>query len=129
MIPQKHQQVKLFMKNSQIILEGTVDSWTSEIVLIGSDGDFLIVHNPADILITKIMTKPFKKPNEIKQEIKSTLDSALNTQDQELKSTKLSQLRQLVKEQELNIISEKRKEHFINDNKLKYSNQINILRK
>jgi len=121
MIPQQGQYVKIFLRNSMII-EGLVEEWTDQQVvlkLLLSDESFAIVHRPGeDILVTKVGTQPTpvqtdKPSSEIRQEIVATLKEAIKPEvEPEIQKMNLTQLRQLVVQQDRKIIEEKRKEHF-----------------
>lgn len=118
------QHVKCFLR-SGMVLEGIVEESTGAQVVLRSinDQSLLIIHRPSeDIMLTKIM--PELPPEEIEEkalpkppsdaqiQIKAKLHEALEAKDPELQSMSLGELRQLVVEQEKQIIAQKRKEHF-----------------
>ncbi len=125
------QHVRCFMRNS-MVLEGIVDNWTAgEVVLKSIDGkNLMIVHHPLDdILVTKVVLKAdeeiskeenheepdfqSKYIDEPKAPIKEKLAEVLQSGgDPELDKLNIQQLRSMVIEQEKQLISQKRKEHF-----------------
>jgi sRNA-binding regulator protein Hfq len=130
MIIENGQRVKCFMRNS-MVLEGIVDNWTAgEVVLKSIDGkNLMIVHHPLDdILVTKVVLEadeenskeenhkesPLQPPHvDNKTPIKEKLAEVLQSSgDPELDKLNVQQLRTMVVEQEKQIISQKRKEHF-----------------
>jgi hypothetical protein len=132
---EKGQHVKCFMRNS-MILEGIIEDWAlAEVILKSLDGkNIIIVHRPTeDILLTKIILQEdtvnalSTKISETKQEIREKLQEVLQpTGDVENDKLNLKQLRRLVKEQEKQMIANKKKEHFGTPNNAKravdYSN-------
>jgi hypothetical protein len=117
MIPQPGQQVKLLLRAS-ITVEGIVEHWSSEQVILKSmDGERLILVNggTVDILLTTILLahpKPEVKLSEIKTAIAQQLKTVLQDNDPEIGKLNIQQLKRLVQEQEKQIITEKRREHF-----------------
>lgn len=124
MIPEKGQQVKCFLRNS-VVLEGIVEDWTeAQVVLQSLDKQSLmIVHRPSeDIMLTKIVLgevpqvisvdKPPPPLPEVQKGIEQKLHEVQATEDPELQEKNLKELRQLVVEQEKQIIANKTKEHF-----------------
>jgi hypothetical protein len=121
MIPDKGHHVKCVMRTS-LILEGVVEEWTeARVVLRSIDGESLtIIHHPTeDILLTKVMLiEPIPeekaKPNltEAQEKIKSKLHEVQAEVEPELQEKNIAELRDMVKEQERQIIISKRREHF-----------------
>src|SRR5208282_4312888 len=122
------QHVKCFMR-STMVLEGLVEEWTeAQVVLKSLDGQSLmIIHSPAtDIMITKVVLLEIseeevprrKTPQEWpdaqpKERIKEKLAEVLEpTGDLNIDNLNLTELRQLVHEQEKQMIAQKKKEHF-----------------
>jgi hypothetical protein len=119
--------VKYFLR-SGMVLEGIVEEDTaSQVVLRSLDGESLmIIHRPTeDIMLTKVilrttpeeaqveLEKPPIRPLEKQEQIKEKLHEALQTPDDpELQKKSIAELRQLVHEQERQIIAQKRREHF-----------------
>lgn len=109
--------VRCFLRSS-MVLEGVVEEWGKERVVLKSleDQNIIIIHSPSsDIMITKVIENKILKKQEtteIKQEINKSLKDILDNPEDDLKDLKLKHLRSLVIEQEKNIISQKRKEHF-----------------
>jgi len=119
----KDQHVKCFLR-SGMVLEGIVEEYTmSQVVLRSlSDGSLIIIHHPGeDIVLTKVM------PDVVAQEVpvqpkapvipndnpvKEKLQEVLQTEDPELQKLSIEELRQLVQEQDRQIIAQKRREHF-----------------
>lgn len=131
MIPEQGQRVKCFMR-STMVLEGIVQEWADTQIVLKSidDQSILIVHHPnEDIILTKVV---LQEPQEIVEEtyehgpyvaprqdltqeqleIKKQLDKVLCGEDPSLEKMNLQQLRKLVVQQDKNIITQKRKEHF-----------------
>jgi sRNA-binding regulator protein Hfq len=120
----KGKHVKCFMRNG-MVLEGIVQEWLpGQTVLKSLDSqNLIIVHRPNDdILLTKVV---LEEPAEIseeakvveetehKQHVREKLHEIMQpTGDAELDQANIKQLRQLVVEQDMKIIREKRKEHF-----------------
>ena len=124
MIPEKGQQVKCYLRNN-VVLEGIVEDWSdAQVVLQSLDKQSLmIVHRPAeDIMLTKIVLGeepqeiPVNKPGpslpKVQEGIKQKLHEVQVTEDPALQEKNLTELRQLVVEQEKQIIANKTKEHF-----------------
>lgn len=120
------QHVKYFLRGG-MVLEGIVQELGSAQVVLRSltDGSLMIIHHPAeDIMLTKIMpppeeteavevpASPAPKQSEIKIQIKNKLQEALQAEDPELQNMSIEELRQLVREQEVKIIAQKKREHF-----------------
>ena len=76
----------------------------------------MILHNPVqDILLTKIILVPetIVAPAPVKSEdIKQKLEEVQQIEDPELRTKSIDELRQLVVQQEKEIIANKTKEHF-----------------
>jgi len=138
MIPEKGQRVKCFMRTNSILLEGIVEEWTEEQVILKSldEKTLAIIHRPTDdIVITTVILETMveeinqplpSKPVE-KSEIASKLQNILQSTDNEdLNKMNIEQLKHLVKQQEIQIIEQKKKEHFgtpfAPKNTAKYSN-------
>ena len=143
MIPDKGHHVKCVMRTT-LVLEGIVEEWTEvRVVLRSIDGESLmIIHRPAeDILLTKVMlTEPISKEKvahnqtEAQEKIKAKLQEVQQIDDLELQEKSIAELRDMVKEQERQIIINKRREHFGAPGSAKrtvpYSNpQVDMLRK
>ena len=123
MIPEPGQHVKCFMR-STMVLEGIVQEWADTQIVLKSidDESILIVHHPADdIILTKVILTETQEiveddappePTEMQQQIKEKLDEVLNSEDSDLEKLNLQQLRKMVRQQDKNIITQKRKEHF-----------------
>jgi ribosomal protein L29 len=117
MIPQKDQHVKCFLRTG-MVLEGTVEEWTdAQVVLCSMEGqNLMILHSPTqDILLTKIILAPeaVAAPDPVKPEdIKQKLEEVQKIEDPELRSKSVEELRQLVVQQEKEIVANKTKEHF-----------------
>jgi sRNA-binding regulator protein Hfq len=118
--------VKCFLR-SGMVLEGIVEESTDVQVVLRSlnDESLMIIHRPAeDIMLTKVM--PIQEPTETVEikpqpvpeqpvtqiQIKNKLEEALQTDDPELQNLSIEELRQLVHEQDKQMIAQKRKEHF-----------------
>jgi hypothetical protein len=128
MIPEKGQHVKCFMR-STMVLEGVVEDWTTtEVVLKSLDGQsIMIVHRPVeDIMLTKVVlatpeeipeeTPKRETPKELldaKHDIREKLQEVMTpTGDIEVDKLNLEQLRQLVHDQDRQIIAQRRRQHF-----------------
>lgn len=125
MIPEVGQHVKCIMRTS-LILEGIVEEWSEAQVVLRSfeDQSLMIIHHPIeDIMLTKVMPaeptvespeiaeeEPEEKSVEIREQIKKKLQELPD--DPELQNKSIQELRQMVIEQERQIIAQKRKEHF-----------------
>jgi len=122
------QHVKCFMR-STMVLEGLVEEWMeAQVVLKSLDGQSLmIIHSPVtDIIITKVVLQEIseeevpkrKTPqewldNQPQELIKEKLAEVLIGSDNpDLDNLNIEQLRQLVREQEKQMIDQKKKEHF-----------------
>jgi len=143
----KGQHVKYFMR-SGMVLEGIVEESTGAQVVLRSlnDESLMIIHRPSeDIMLTKVMPPPEETPevveiepepspqppNDMQVQIKAKLHEALKAEDPALQNMSLEELRQLVVEQEKQIIAQKRREHFGSPGAAKmtqYSNPPNALR-
>ena len=126
MIPQQGQHVKCFMR-STMVLEGIVEEWADfQVVLKSLDGQSLmIVHRPVDdIMLTKVI---LEESQEIIEEIKERPVGALEAQlkirnklqevlspsgELDLDKMNVDQLRELVQEQDRQLITQKKREHF-----------------
>lgn len=140
----KGSYVKYFLRNG-MILEGIVEEDTaSQVVLRSIDGESLmIIHRPAeDILLTKVMlTDPISdkkiEPNltEAQEKIKTKLQEVQQAEiDPELQEKNITELRDMVREQERQIMINRKREHFGTPGSAKrnvpYSNpQVDMLRK
>lgn len=120
MIPETGQRVKCFMQ-SGMVLEGTVEIWTSEQVVLRSldEQSLMIVHRPGqDIILTKIaLTQEFTKiqsesTDTSEKQIKEKLEEVQTIEDPLLKDKSINDLRKMVIAQERDIITNKTKEHF-----------------
>lgn len=142
MIPDKGHHVKCVMRTS-LVLEGVVEEWSeARVVLRSIDGESLmIIHRPADdILLTKVMlVEPISDKKgehnltEAQEKIKTKLHEVQQAEvDPELQEKNIAELRDMVKEQERQIIIRKRREHFGSPGASKqavpYSNALGILR-
>lgn len=119
------QHVKLFLRTG-MVLEGIVEESTGAQVVLRSltDQSLMIVHRPGDdIMLTKVMPEApiveFQEipeevePTEIQTQIKAKLAEVIRpATDPNLQSMSIAELRQLVLEQERQIIAQKRREHF-----------------
>lgn len=121
MIPDKGHHVKCVMRTS-LVLEGIVEEWAeARVVLRSLDGESLmIIHRPTeDILLTKVMlTEPISEKKvehnqtEAQEKIKTKLQEVQAEVDPELQEKNIAELRDMVKEQERQIMINKRREHF-----------------
>lgn len=133
--------VKCFMR-STMVLEGIVEEWTeAHVVLKSLDGqNLMIVHKPAeDIMLTKVvLAEPEEIPAEkevreptnprrqqstkLQEQIKGKLQEALQPSgDIDLDKLNVKELRNLVLEQEKQIIAQKKQQHFGSGKVLKYN--------
>ena len=142
MIPDKGHHVKCVMRTT-LILEGIVEEWSeARVVLRSIDGESLmIIHRPAeDILLTKVMlVEPIPKKKvehnltEAQEKIKAKLHEVQVETEPELQEKSIAELRDMVREQERQIIINKRREHFGSVGAPKqavpYSNALGILQK
>lgn len=121
--------VKYFMRNG-MVLEGTIEKDTaSECILKSMNGKSnMIIHNPTDdILITKVILeeaeiledtditeeKAPKEWLEIQSDLSDKVQEVLHpTHNAELNKMNVEELRRMVQEQERQIITQKKKEHF-----------------
>ncbi len=118
--------VKYFLR-SGMVLEGIVEEDTAaQVVLRSLDGESLmILHRPTeDILMTKVMLGPPAEeapvepkkpvaPTEMQERVKGKLHETLQTiEDPELQKKSIEELREMVREQDKQIIAQKRREHF-----------------
>jgi hypothetical protein len=136
MIPQLGQHVKIILRAS-LTLEGIVEQWNDQQIILKSiDGERLtLVNSPTvDILLTIIMLSPKSevKLPEIKQKITDQLQTVLQENDPEINKLNIQQLKRLVREQEMKIITNKRKEHFgsagLSKMAVPYSSSIDIFK-
>ena len=124
MIMIKGQHVRCFMR-SAMILEGFIEDWTdAQVILKSLDGQSLmIVHRPTeDIMLTKLVLKEPeeapekeipKRPSDTKDDIRAKLQEVMNpTGEADLDKMNVDQLRQLVQEQDRQLITQKKREHF-----------------
>src|SRR5271155_2592435 len=115
MIPQKEQHVKCFLRTG-MVLEGMVEEWSdAQVVLCSLEGrSLMILHNPVqDILLTKVILvpEPVVVSEPVKSEdIKQKLEEVQEIEDPELRTKSIEQLRQLVVQQEKEIIANKTRE-------------------
>lgn len=122
----KGSHVRYFLRNG-MVLEGIVEEDTAaQVVLRSLEGESLmIIHRPTeDILMTKVLLDPVQeqvpvekpeptKPSEMQEKIKGKLHETLQmSDDPELQKKSVEELRQLVHEQEKQIITQKKREHF-----------------
>ena len=140
MKPDKGQRVKLFMRHNSILLEGIVENWSDEQVILKSleDDGLILVNRPSeDIMIVKITAAQVqideqKQLPEIKAEITETLRETLKPEiEPEIESANLKQLRKLAVLQDRKIIAEKSKQHFgtaAAPKEIKHVSQFDILK-
>lgn len=142
MIPDKGHHVKCVMRTT-LVLEGIVEEWSeARVVLRSIDGESLmIIHRPAeDILLTKVMlTEPISKKKvehnltEAQEQIKAKLHEVQAETEPELQEKSIAELRDMVREQERQIIINKRREHFgsvgASKQAVPYSSALGILQK
>ncbi len=112
---EKSQHVICCLKNNAI-LEGTIESWSDdEVVLLSLDTlSRLIIPRPKeDIVFVKVVLESLKQKElpEIKQHISQELGQVLQEEDVNLKDKSIRHLKALVDEQERKIIKEKIKDH------------------
>ena len=121
--PGKH--VKYFLRNG-MVLEGIVEKDTAaEVVLKSLDGESLmILHRPTeDIMMTKVVlveTQPEPEEevqqeqpvDESRQHLRDKLHEIQQMTDPELQEKSIAELREMVREQDRQIIAQKRREHF-----------------
>lgn len=118
------QHVKCFMRNG-MVLEGIVEEWLpGQAVLKSLDGKSLMfVHRPGDdILLTKVVLeepeviseeKKVVEETERKEHVRQKLTEVLQPDvEPELQKKNIQELRQMVQEQDRQIIANKTKEHF-----------------
>lgn len=118
------QHVKCFLRNT-MVLEGIAEEWSNtSVVLRSMDGkSLMIVHRPSeDIIMTKVVLeepeeiseeKKVVEETEAKQHIRGKLHEVMQpTGDEELDKLNINQLRQMVVDQDRQIIAQKRREHF-----------------
>lgn len=113
------QYVKCWFRNN-VMIEGYVESWTDkQSVLKSLDGkSILIIFNTDDdIVAIKVMLPKWDQPSsptEIKTELEEKFQKIYDEpSDSELRVLKLSQLKQMMNEQEKKIITDKLKSHTI----------------
>lgn len=120
MTPKKDQYVKCFMRTGMLI-EGIVEEWSDAQIILRSldDQSLMIIHCPnEDIMLTKIMLKNIEKSpvvpaSQMQEKIKNKLyETQESADDPELQNKNIEELRQLVIEQDRQIIANKTKEHF-----------------
>jgi hypothetical protein len=143
MIIDKGLHVKCFMRVGAMVLEGIVEDWSDGQVILKSisDQSLLIIHRPAeDIVLTKVvLEEPLEIPAEkevrepptnprqhqatrLQEQIKGKLQEALQPSgDVDLDKLNVKELRNLVLEQEKQIIAQKQKQHFGSGNLLNYN--------
>ena len=126
MIPKKDQHVRCVLRNN-LIIEGTVDSWSdAKSVLRSLDGSSvsIIQHTAQDIVVVKIIlqepVKEKKEPIQARVEAKTELEKKFDEvyqspSDNELRVKNLAELKTLMNEQERKIISERIKNHQATD--------------
>ena len=149
MILDKGLHVRCFIRSGAMVLEGIVEEWTDAQVVLQSisDQSFMIIHNPsADIVFTKVVLeesleipaeKEVREPpaiprqqqsTRLQEQIKGKLQEALQPSgDVDLDKLNVKELRDLVMEQEKQLIVQKRRQHFGSGKVMKYSNQSSIL--
>lgn len=121
--------VRYFLR-SGMVLEGIVEEDTaSQVVLRSLDGESLmIIHRPTeDIMLTKVLLQPPSEeeaveqpeppkpiaPSEMQEKIKTKLHATMQmADDPELQKKSVEELRQLVHQQEKEILTQKKREHF-----------------
>lgn len=130
MIPNITQHVKCFLRNSMVV-EGSIIEWNDLQVVLQSldDKSILIIHQPIhEILLTKIIISeqdiqeelplPSEKPkkrqlSDLQQQVKQKLyEVQTAADDTNLNKKNLTELRELVLEQDKQIIIQKKREHF-----------------
>lgn len=140
MILDKGLHVRCFMRTAAMVLEGIVEEWTDAQVVLRSisDQSFMIIHNPSmDIVFTKVVLEetpeiPAEKEvrvpprqhqaTKLQEQIKGKLQEALQPSgDVDLDKLNVKELRDLVMEQEKQLIVQKRKQHFGSGNLLNYN--------
>lgn len=117
------QHVKCFLRNT-MVLEGIAEEWSdTRVVLKSIDGkSLMIIHKPADdILMTKVVLEEPVISEETKvveetvhkEHVRQKLTEVLQPDvDPELQKKNIQELRQMVVEQDRQIIASKTKEHF-----------------
>jgi hypothetical protein len=118
MIPQPDQHVKCIFQNSTII-EGIVQSWDKDkaVLLSLADDSLMVIWHPEDdLMLVKIMpqknekeTAPVAPSN---RAILAKLEEVKQTDDPQLQSKSLQDLRGMVVDQEKKIIANKIVEHY-----------------
>jgi hypothetical protein len=131
---QPGQHVKCFFKAGTVV-EGIVKSWSkdeSELLSLNDNNLMVILHTYEDLMLVKVVLEeppqeivaedpsinPRKTPQEWldaqpKEWIKEKLAEVLTgSDDPDLDKMNMTQLRQLVHEQEKEMIAQKKKEHF-----------------
>lgn len=117
MNPQKGQYVKCILRNN-VIIEGNVESWSSGKSVLQSFDESsvsIIQHTSQDVVAFKII---LKKPTQIKKELEDKFEQvSKNIGDDELRLKNMAELKILMIEEEKKIISDKIKDHHINNNR------------
>lgn len=141
MTPQPGQRVQCFLRIGAIVIDGIVELWSDEQVILQSieSEKKIIIHSPlADIVATSVF--PGAQPMEEKQlpEIKQAIQAKMreiSSQpldiEPELKELSVKQLRLLALEQERKILQDKQKEHFSSSSVPKlipYGGQLGLLK-
>jgi hypothetical protein len=135
MIVDAGKHVKCVFKNGTVI-EGIVIDWLVGQVQLQSLNDesiMIITHPEEDIMLIKILAdKPSEKieSSALQEEIKEKLEEAHSQEDSELQDKTITELKQLVRSQEKQIIANKIKEHFPSayvPHKPNYGFQIDLL--
>jgi hypothetical protein len=120
-----NQHVKCIFKNGSII-EGIIQSWSKDeaILLSLHDDSLMVILHPSDdlilvkIVITQLPEKIIKKETpkewrEAKHDIRDKLQEVMSpTGDVDLDKMNINQLRELVHEQDKQLIVQKKREHF-----------------
>lgn len=138
MIIDTGKHIKCVFKNGTII-EGIVKEWTTGQVHLQSLNDestMIILHPEDDIMLIKVLADKSEESTEekgappLKEEIVAKLEEIRSEEDVDLQTKSIAELKQLVKTQEKQIITNKIKEHFPSAyvaSKPNYSSQIDSL--
>lgn len=137
MIPEVGQRVKCFLRNS-MALEGTVENWSdTQVILRSFDGESLmIIHTPStDIVMTKVLLSVEPAPlrssdnsSPVQQHISRKLQEVLQpTENQQLNEMNLEQLKALSKQQDREILAQKKLEHFGTSSSPKFAGHYSLL--
>ena len=145
MIPQLGQHIKCIFKNGTIV-EGIVEEWLATSVILKSLSDqslMIILHPNDDIMMIKILVNepeensenipdpPDTEPEFIQQQIRAKLKELEKpTENLELQNKNITELKQLAKEQDKQIMINKIKEHFpshLRPSKSNYAAQSNVV--